>query len=142
VERVGTALADSLLREQIDFDYLDEDALSAATVREGVLQVGEESFSCLLLPPTTAISQAAFEKIQTFVAEGGRLVCVGVTERHSDRLRIANCELRIGRTLDSEIRNPKSEMCGVRSLPTLLYDAPDRALRITHHVSRITHHPA
>jgi hypothetical protein len=38
-------------------------------------------------------------------------------ERHGVRLPIANCELRIADFPDSEIRNPKSEIRDVRSLP-------------------------
>jgi len=77
-ERAATHIADLLLRQQIDFDYLDEQALAAATVEGGCLRLGNETYPLLLLPPTLLLSRAAFERLKEWGAGGGRLIAVGL----------------------------------------------------------------
>jgi alpha-L-rhamnosidase len=72
------ALTDMLLRLHLDFDYLDEDALASARIADGALEVGDESYELLVLPPLTHVKLATVERLEAFVADGGRALAVGM----------------------------------------------------------------
>lgn len=67
-------LTDTLLKLHYDFDYVDEDILSEASVTNGKIKIAEEEFELLILPPITHIKAIAFEKIREFVSSGGKLI--------------------------------------------------------------------
>ena len=76
----NTALEDS----QVDFDLLDEGALSAdpevrvpASVVTGQLKVGPQSYRVAVLPQTPTIDLATVDTLTRFVRSGGTLVAVG-----------------------------------------------------------------
>ncbi|TKA06326.1 glycosyl hydrolase [Actinacidiphila oryziradicis] len=74
------ALEDS----QIDFDFVDEGALVGdpaliehARPRGGVLVVGHQEYSILVLPETPMLSAGAVDTLTDFVNGGGTLIAVG-----------------------------------------------------------------
>ncbi|MCF7802642.1 MAG: hypothetical protein K9N57_00465 [Candidatus Marinimicrobia bacterium] len=67
-------LTDALLRLHYDFDYTDEPILKDAKVEDGKILINEEAYSVLILPPTTHITRAVFDKISDFVASGGHVI--------------------------------------------------------------------
>ena len=73
-EQDFNVLTDLLLRLHYDFDYLDEDILATAELREGKLQVGEEHYELLVLPPLTHIKLSTLEQMERYAAAGGRLL--------------------------------------------------------------------
>lgn len=66
-----------LLANQRDFDYLDDQAITDATINAAGLHIHGETFRCLVLPETWVIPAATYERIEQFVAQGGALVIVG-----------------------------------------------------------------
>ncbi len=67
-------ITDRLLRLHIDFDYLDEDVLcDQCSIEDGKLCIQGERYEMLLLPPCTHIKAKTLEKIEAFVAAGGKL---------------------------------------------------------------------
>jgi hypothetical protein len=66
-----------LLRAQLDYDYLDDEAFLAAEIRDGGLRLHGESYEVLVLPPATTMRFAVAEKIARFRAAGGRVVACG-----------------------------------------------------------------
>lgn len=73
-EQDFNVLTDLLLRLHYDFDYLDEDILATAELTEGKLQVDEERYELLVLPPLTHIKLSTLEQMERFAAAGGRLL--------------------------------------------------------------------
>ncbi len=79
-QRVDAAFGEvsrELLASQTDFDYLDDQAIMEAVVRDGRLQEAGEYFSCLVLPETRIIPLETYRKIADFVASGGHVVALG-----------------------------------------------------------------
>ena len=80
IEREFPYLADRLLRIHVDYDYLDEDILANAEIQNGRLLIrGEdglvrEEYEALLLPGMTHIKAATLEKLESFVAGGGKVM--------------------------------------------------------------------
>ena len=67
-------LTDTLLRLHYDFDYVDEDVLAAAIVKNGRIEIADESYAVLVLPPVTHLKRSTFEAIKAFVNSGGKVV--------------------------------------------------------------------
>src|SRR5215217_1260739 len=68
------ALTDLLLRLHHDFDYLDEEVLADADIADGAIQVGDERHELLILPPMTHLKLETVERLERFVAGGGRVL--------------------------------------------------------------------
>ncbi len=67
-------LTDLLLRVHYDFDYLDEDVLAGAEIADGVVHVGDEAHSLIILPPVTHIKLETLEGLEAFVSGGGSVL--------------------------------------------------------------------
>jgi len=69
----------TLLENQIEFDYVDDDALAgpAGTVRDGALVVGAMRYQHLIVPETRWLPPACLSALAAFVAGGGVLIAVG-----------------------------------------------------------------
>lgn len=69
-----------LLRHQVDFDYVGDDAFTdgALSVGAGTLAgASGQAYSTLVVPSADAISEAAWARIEEFVAGGGKLLFWG-----------------------------------------------------------------
>jgi hypothetical protein len=67
-------LTDTLLRLHIDFDYIDEDVMKDAVVKEGKLCIRDEEYSLLLLPPVTHIKESTMKTMEELYNTGGRIM--------------------------------------------------------------------
>lgn len=67
-------LTDTLLRLHFDYDYVDEDILIDAEIKNGKIIIRDEEYSLLILPPTTHIKEETFKKIKKFVQQGGKVI--------------------------------------------------------------------
>jgi hypothetical protein len=67
-------LTDLLLRLHYDYDFLDEDTLIASALSGGALQVRDESYELIILPPMTHLKLQTLERLEAFVANGGRVL--------------------------------------------------------------------
>ncbi len=86
-DALDSAFADAahaLEDEQVDFDLLDERALSSdpvlrahAVVRRGALAVGRMRYTAVVLPRTSQLSLAAARTLERFVRGGGTLIAAG-----------------------------------------------------------------
>jgi len=74
-------LRDALLAEHLDFDYGDEEMLSRlATVKRrggAVLQVGQATYTAVLVPPMKTLRATTLKLLKQFVAAGGTVVFAG-----------------------------------------------------------------
>lgn len=74
IDRDFATMTDRLLRLHFSFDYLDEDVLiDRCEIKDGKICIRGEAYEMLILPPCTHIKAKALEKIEEFVACGGKL---------------------------------------------------------------------
>lgn len=74
IENDFVYLTDRLLRLHVDFDYIDEDVLAEAEIKDGALWIRDERYELLILPPVTHIKQTTLEKMEAFIHAGGRIL--------------------------------------------------------------------
>jgi hypothetical protein len=73
-ERDFNTLTDLLLRLHYDYDFLDEDVLASAELDGNSLRVGDEAHELIILPPMAYLKLSTLEKLEKFVAQGGRVL--------------------------------------------------------------------
>jgi hypothetical protein len=73
------AIVQKLLEKQLDFDFVDEQALSSVlTIDKGALvNLSGQGYKAVIIPSITAISKAASDKLKAFVAAGGKVIFMG-----------------------------------------------------------------
>jgi glycosyl hydrolase family 106( putative alpha-L-rhamnosidase) len=74
IEYDFNALTELFLRIHHDYDYVDESLLAAAPAQDGRLVVGDERHALVVVPPMSHIQLATLERLERFVAEGGRVM--------------------------------------------------------------------
>jgi hypothetical protein len=74
IEDDFNALTDLLLRLHVDFDYLDEDVLARAVIRDGCVLVGDESYQAVIVPPMAHCRLSTVDRLEELVAAGGKLL--------------------------------------------------------------------
>jgi hypothetical protein len=74
-------LTQQLLEHQIDFDYLDEQALSTVGTLEGggLKNLSGQVYRGIIVASSTVITRAALDRLRAFAAQGGKVVFVGRT---------------------------------------------------------------
>lgn len=77
VDRTFGLVSQELLARQLDYDFVDDQAILEAHLEDGKLNLHDEAFGCLILPEVWVIPLAVIEKIRHFVDGGGSLVVVG-----------------------------------------------------------------
>jgi hypothetical protein len=68
-----------LLQNQIDFHYVNDASLQAATVAEGRITRNDTSFSTIVLPPLTTVDRRTLARLDDFVETGGLLISLVTT---------------------------------------------------------------
>ncbi|MDP4190243.1 MAG: glycosyl hydrolase [Bacteroidota bacterium] len=68
-------LTDTLLRLHYDYDYVDEDVLLEAKLRDGKINIKDEEYELLILPPITHMKEKTFEIVKKFSSQGGKILC-------------------------------------------------------------------
>lgn len=74
IEKNFNQLSDMLLRLHFDYDYVDEDVLSKAAIKNGKIVIAEEAYSILILPPMTHMKRSSFDIIKKFMSSGGKVI--------------------------------------------------------------------
>lgn len=84
---LGNAAADTatlgLMQQQLehqrDFDFINEEAFaSALTVNGGTLKnLSDQSYGAVIVPPASAISRLALDRLREFAMAGGRVIWLG-----------------------------------------------------------------
>lgn len=72
-----TDVVQTLLCCQLDLDIVDEAAICAADVEDGVLRVANEAYRVVVLPPVDALASETVRALSDFCRSGGLLVSVG-----------------------------------------------------------------
>lgn len=66
-----------LLSNQVDFDYLDEDAINESEITDGALRYSGREYSCVVLPGADVLGHKAALKLAEAGRAGVGVVCVG-----------------------------------------------------------------
>ena len=66
-----------LLRQQIDVDIIDEEAIIGGESRDGALHIADEAYRVILLPPLHALALGTAQALTAFCQVGGTLISVG-----------------------------------------------------------------
>jgi len=74
VEGYCSQIVSHLIQKQLDFQFISEEMLSKAEVRDGALIVDGKRFRALLVPAVTTMSVKAMQKVRDFTNAGGRVV--------------------------------------------------------------------
>jgi len=76
-ETISSCYHDSirnLLKKQLDLDVIDECYLLESDVEDGKINVSNEAYSVLILPPLTTIRRDTISKIRSFYEAGGKII--------------------------------------------------------------------
>jgi len=77
IDETFRVVSDELLCNQLDFDYLDDDAfVDIVRVEDGKLKANDEEFDILILPHVTTIPLATLVKLEEFQSQGGTIIAV------------------------------------------------------------------
>ena len=117
-----------LLRQQIDLDIIDEQALLEGDIGEGALRVADEAYRAIILPPLTALSLDAAGRLADFCRAGGILLSVGPLPEIADAAERTSA---LQETLEELFGDDgPARIVTLESIPAALQDrlAPDLAL--------------
>ncbi len=70
-------VSQELLANQRDFDYLDDEAILEAEVRDGALHLQGEAFRCVVLPEAWVMPLETLQQLADLVEAGGGIVALG-----------------------------------------------------------------
>ncbi len=79
-QRVDAALGEvskTLLSNQLDFDFIDDQAIIESNINQSAMHLFGETFKTLVLPETSILPLATYQKIADFVNNGGQLIILG-----------------------------------------------------------------
>jgi hypothetical protein len=76
-------MMDELAEQRWDYDVADSQYLLQSRLENRQMQISDEAFQVLIMPPCTTIRQTVLEKIQQFYDSGGIVVAVGFLPAHS-----------------------------------------------------------
>jgi hypothetical protein len=80
-DRSTTKLGWQLLEHQVDWDYFDDQSLSAVATLEGggFKNLSGQSYKAVILPSMTVITRASLDRLHAFATQGGKVIFVGKT---------------------------------------------------------------
>ena len=78
-DRSALAIARGLLEHQRDFDFIDEDGLRTGVevVSRALRNRSGQLYSAVMVPPLSAISSVALDRLKALAASGGRVIFLG-----------------------------------------------------------------
>jgi hypothetical protein len=103
-----SAAAASLYQRQIDFLYVDEDALARARIRDGSLQVGTQRYRSVIVEEGTMLAPEAAARLRELRDAGGVVLTVPATAEAEALLQVLPADVRL------DPPNPDLRMIHVR----------------------------
>jgi hypothetical protein len=92
-------LARGLLQRQLDFDFVDDEALAQAELGDGALRVADERYRLLILPGARVMERGALASVVRFAQSGGRVIAAGCLPQKAARSMDASAFERLARHL-------------------------------------------
>ncbi len=81
LENVLLYVSEALLRTHWDFDFIFEELLDKAQVKDGKLELSGQSYAAVILPGVSLLPDACLEKLREFAASGGRIIHIGTGKK-------------------------------------------------------------
>jgi hypothetical protein len=128
-------LSMELLRAQLDYDYLDDEAFERAEIGPGRLSLAGESYSVLVLPPATTVRFRVAGKVAAFRRAGGRVVgCGQLPDEAMERGKDDAVRKLLAGALNAHAAKPAEAPAAIRKLwtPDVSLAAPDRQVYYLH----------
>ena len=130
------AIVQKLLEKQLDFDFVDEQALSSILTinKDALVNLSGQSYKVVIIPAITALSQAASDKLKAFVAAGGKVIFMG--REPSVIVKRSFLNAKGPDKMDWAIREPSGELTQtvLNALPhaDLTLDQPSPSIKYLH----------
>lgn len=120
------SLSKELLRNQMDFDYLDDEILVTAEIIGNKLRLAEETYSVLVMPRSTTMRHGVAEKIAAFLHAGGHVIACGALPTTSME-RGKDSALKRALAVVPVMSTPRGLVQGIRKVwqPDLVLDRPN-----------------
>lgn len=128
-------LSTELLRAQLDYDYLDDEAFEKAEISQGKLTLAGESYEVLVLPAATTMRFRIADKIAAFRRAGGRVVACGeLPQEAMERGKDDALKALLAGAITAHAAKPGEIPAAVRKLltPDVSLSAPDRQIYYLH----------
>jgi hypothetical protein len=106
IDEEFTNLCRTLLQSQIDFDIVDDMAVSEAKIVGTELRVSGNVYSSVILPPMDTIRVQTAEKIARYAGEGGVVVSYGLLPNRAAEGREHDGEIK--ESIRDILKNPKN----------------------------------
>jgi hypothetical protein len=74
LEKSFNWLTDILLRHHFDFDYVDEDILAKAEIKNGKIHIRDEEYELLILPHLSHIKKDTYDALKKFISRNGKVI--------------------------------------------------------------------
>jgi hypothetical protein len=87
------ATGNHLVKQALDFDFMDFESLARAEIRDKKLLVSGEEYRALVLPAMKALRHSTLEQALKFHRAGGLVIALGALPEASDRAGRADAEL-------------------------------------------------
>lgn len=120
-----SALQKLLLANHIDYYIIDPELLGQCPVIDGCIQVNDEKFELLILPPMLNIECDAYGKIKEYVEKGGAIIgtlCLPVEKISSNS---NNVESELSRWFNVDAREVYEKYLQNQELSGIKYDADE-----------------
>lgn len=85
----ASRIANRMQETQRDFDYVDDDVLTAAKVRKGRLVIGKMSYANLVIPSGSRMEPSALQRLEEFRRKGIRIVTTDEIDQIAPTLKVS-----------------------------------------------------
>jgi alpha-L-rhamnosidase len=128
-------LSTELLRAQLDYDYLDDEAFEKAEISQGKLNLAGESYSLLVLPAATTMRFRIADKVAAFRRAGGRVVACGeLPDQAMERGKDEALKKLLAGAVTAHAAKPAEAVHAIRKFltPDVSLTAPERQIYYLH----------
>jgi DNA-binding CsgD family transcriptional regulator len=83
-EKIGNSfvfLVDTLLRIHKEFDFLDDISLLDTKIHNGMIKIGKQKYTSIIIPPIISLIPEIVKKLEEFISGGGKILFMGPTPK-------------------------------------------------------------
>ncbi len=129
-------LANTLLAENLDFDYGDEELLARYASCEGTrLRVGKAVYKAVVIPELETIRSSTLKLLKEFAANGGKVLCFEHVPQHVDAERVENAEELFAGFEKCSMQTAASELAVFRRVSMTIPDGRQAESLLYHYSS-------
>lgn len=74
IDEAFIELSQFLLKNQIDFDYIYDEALTSADILNGGIKIGDNTYKVVIIPPCSLVPKASVKALKNFAENGGIVI--------------------------------------------------------------------